>query len=116
MKRYHVRSSFNFGSARPFNPGGKVMRCIILYGVLLVVSSISFASNNPTIYTYASGEHAAAGDKVKLQFTADKPGQTGHVFSLPNGFHLTYGQLVTLGDFYGVVNQPISSGTLDSYR
>jgi hypothetical protein len=87
-----------------------------LYAALLVVSSISFASNNTPILKYASGEHAAAGDKVKLQFTADQPGQAGHALALPNGLNVTYGQLVTLGDFYGVVGQPISSGTTESER
>ncbi len=86
----------------------KAMRCFSC-SVLLFASSLSFAANGP-ILNYESGEHVAAGDQVKLHFTADEPGQAGEALPLPNGLKLTYGEILSLGDFYEIVDQAISRG------
>jgi hypothetical protein len=78
--------------------------------LLLLIPTMSFSSQ------YESSEHIAAGDQVKLFFSAEDPGQLGTQLLLPNGLKLTYGQIVSLGDFYGVVGKAISLGKTDADR
>ncbi|EKD73228.1 MAG: hypothetical protein ACD_45C00396G0006 [uncultured bacterium] len=89
-------------------------KMILLIG-LLCNCSTGFSMNRFTPH-FAGAEHIAAGSKVKLHFTADDAGQVNPSLSLPNGLNLTYGEMVSLGDFYGIVGQPISSGPSDNER
>ncbi len=84
----------------------------VSFFLFLWISTASFSSDKPVL-RYESSEHAAAGDQVKLYFSPEKYVNT---LTLSNGFKLTYGQLVSLGDFYGVVGQPISQGVSDADR
>lgn len=90
----------------------KVIKCLSFFSCLFI-STASFSADKPILH-YESSEHAAAGDQVKLYFSPEKIGV--NELTLPNGFKITYGQLVSLGDFYGVVGQPISTGASDSER
>ena len=88
---------------------------IKIFSLLLIIPAISFSADDNNL-GFESSEHIAAGDKVKLYFSTEDAGKTGVLLTLPNGLKLSYGQLVSLGDFYGVVGKPISSGTTDADR
>lgn len=63
---------------------------------------------------FESPEHLAIGDNIKLFFSTDDQGQTAVPLHLPNGLTLTYGEILTFGDYYEVPLHPISQGlTLD---
>jgi hypothetical protein len=65
---------------------------------------------------FESSEHAIAGDQVNLFLG---PGQTvskGQALHLPNGLALSFGDLIAMGDFYGVVGSPISLGSTSKER
>lgn len=94
-------------------PGKAIYR--ILFILCLFTPTFSFSAD-PSGLQYESSEHIAAGDQVKLYFSAEDPGQIGTPLSLPNGLKLTYGQIVSLGDFYGVVGKAISLGTSEADR
>lgn len=83
---------------------------------LLLIPSASYSADTPPIIQYESSEHVSAGDHVKLYFTPQDPGTTDADILLPNGLKLTYGQIVSLGDFYGTVGSPISAGQTDAER
>lgn len=59
---------------------------------------------------FESPEHLAIGDNVKLFFSADDQGQSGIQLHMPNGLALTYGDILTFGDYYEVPLHPISQG------
>jgi hypothetical protein len=43
-----------------------------------------------------------------MRLSADDPGKAGQTLHLPNGLDFTYGDIVTLADFYELVDEPIS--------
>lgn len=88
-----------------------IIRCTLLFFFL---SSLTFA--DPSFLHFESAEHLSAGDNIKLYFSNTEPGQIGRKLELPNGLSLTYGELVALGDFYGLPEKSISSGKTDSER
>ena len=68
---------------------------------------------------FEGGEHVLIGDSVTLKFSANDPGTKAPLapLTVPNGMQLTYGQISALAaDFYGVPEQPISSGDTDAAR
>ncbi len=73
----------------------------------------SYSSNLPV--KFEGSEHMTAGDKTKLFFSSEE-GSTGHLLHLPNGLALTYGQLIALGDFYGLPKEPIALGKSEKER
>lgn len=89
---------------------------IALYGLALLISSTSFSSTKTPMIQFESSEHVAAGSHVKLYFSSQDTGTTDPELLLPNGLQITYGQLVSLGDFYGIVGRPISVGITDIDR
>lgn len=72
---------------------------------LLILSILSYSINSFALVGFETSEHETAGNAVKLKFNDSAHASPLH---LPNGISLTYGQIVSLGDFYGVVGQPIS--------
>ncbi|QXH50607.1 phospholipase [Pseudomonas fakonensis] len=68
---------------------------------------------------FEGAEHTAIGDNTLLRFEAGQPGIPAHQapLPLPNGLHLTYGQVIALGgDFYGLPEQPIADGANQAER
>lgn len=59
---------------------------------------------------YEASEHTAAGDQIELSFSDQEPSRAAIPLTLPNGLKLTYGELVTLGDFYEILGESISQG------
>lgn len=59
---------------------------------------------------FASAEHVYLGDKIKLYFSSKEAGQLYTPLHLPNGLKLTYGEILSFGDFYGVPGKAISLG------
>jgi len=94
----------------------KIKPALFNLSLLLLIPATSFSADKPPIIQYESSEHVSAGDHVKLYFTPQDPGTTGADILLPNGLKLTYGQIVSLGDFYGIVGSPISTGPTDAER
>lgn len=90
------------------------MRLRILPTLIFVIV-ITFTSPliaKPAISTehFESAEHIASGDSVKLYFSQEDPGAAGLPLDMPNGLKLTYGDIVSFGDFYELPNEPISKG------
>lgn len=81
---------------------------IFMLGTSLIYSIVGLAAPQRT--QYEASEHTAAGNQVTLSFSEDKPGERAYQLTLPNNLKLTYGELVTLGDFYEVVGESISQG------
>lgn len=82
--------------------------------IIIFFASITFSFDSPN--TFSPGEHLALGDEIKLFFSTSDTGHTSQLLPLPNGLHLTYGDIISLGDFYGVVEQPVSQGKNDVER
>jgi hypothetical protein len=81
--------------------------------ILLILSLLltnSWALAHPPSLKFASAEHVLLGDSVNLRFTPEDPIINTPLLTLPNGLSLSYGQIVSLGDFYGIPNAPISLG------
>ena len=62
---------------------------------------------------FALSEHWAIGQQVSLRFDLTQPPETAVPLHLKNGLNLSFGDIISLGDLYGVVGRPISHG-LDS--
>ncbi len=60
--------------------------------------------------TYTSPEHVSLGNEVRLALDDPHSPEKSKVLHLPNGLNLTYGIILSLGDFYGDPLQPISRG------
>lgn len=76
----------------------------------------SFAHNTPPLQ-FASAEHIVIGNNINLYFSQNDSGQAGLPLTLPNGVKLTYGDLISMGDFYGAPNEkPISQGETEKER
>src|SRR3989339_698882 len=87
-----------------------ISRSFCVFSFLMPV--VAFSSGQ---IGFESGEHFAAGDKVKLYFGNNDIGQSNYALHLANGLTLNYAQLIALsGDFYGVPGQTISEG--DSFK
>jgi len=65
---------------------------------------------------FTSAEHMVLGDNINLYFSSNDPGQKGMSLHLPDGLELTYGEMVSIGDFYEIVGKPISKGNSESER
>ncbi len=77
---------------------------------LAIFSRLSFAHPHTT---YEPAEHTISGDRVELFFADPSTGVMGHGLHLPNGLVLTYGDLLSMPDFFGVVGEPITRATND---
>lgn len=86
----------------------------IVLGVMLTGATSSFADIHSV--GFESGEHVAAGDNVTLSFAAGEPAKQGYKLHLPNGLQMSYGEIVSMGDFYEVLGKPISSPSFDAER
>lgn len=65
---------------------------------------------------FTSPEHVMIGNKVKLHFVAQDSGKQNVVLHLPNGLKMTYGEIVTMPDFYGQPEIAISQGKSEPAR
>lgn len=88
-----VRVSYDTKSRKK----GFIMKKLLIN--LFFVSSIASAHN----LRYQSAEHIFAGDEVTLS------GLTDTKLTLDNGLQLSYGEIVSMPDFYGDPNHQISS-------
>lgn len=84
---------------------------------LLLSASLIFAAvtNVYADHGFAGSEHKTIGDRVKVTF----PGQSAqphYMMALENGVNISYGDLVSMGDFFGIVSAPISRGATAEER
>ncbi|MBX3709596.1 MAG: phospholipase [Gammaproteobacteria bacterium] len=86
---------------------------LIFLWISLLQINTAVAANSPS---FASAEHVAIGNSINLYFSNNSPGQAGVPLLLPNGLHLTYGDIVSSGDFYELPNQPISQANSETER
>lgn len=82
-----------------------LLRKIILWGMLSIANISANASN----IGFSGSEHIAVGDDIILHPFVT-PNHDIMLLTLPNGLKLSYGSILSLGDFYGTVNQPIALG------
>jgi len=66
--------------------------------------------------SFESAEHVRAGNKVILNLANNQPPKAQYQLHLPNGLVLTYGEILSLGDFYGAAMGPISLGESHDVR
>ena len=88
----------------------QVLQTLIIYSVtfilcLLSATSIVFAE---TSANFALSEHWAMGQQIKLRFTTLQSPIVAAPLNLQNGLTLTFGDIISLGDLYGIVGRPIS--------
>lgn len=69
----------------------------------------------PSNMNYAS-EHLASGQKVSLRFDASIPPEINQPLTLSNGLTLTFANIISLGDLYGIVGEPITLGQTENER
>lgn len=77
-------------------------------------SSIAYADGTSSRLGYECAEHDSAGNDVVLRFSQGDTGVTGAQLHLPNGLTLSYGEALTMGDFYEIVDNPVSETVVDS--
>src|SRR5687768_7119924 len=82
-------------------------RVTLAFIAIFLTITTTFALPAPQ---FSSGEHLVIGDNINLFFSAKDPGKTHIKLHLENGLSLSYGEIVTLGDFYGDPDEPISQG------
>lgn len=86
----------------------------IVFALLFSYIPNSFASDSN--YMFGGAEHIFIGDEIKLFFSSNDPGQTGYLFQLPSGLKATYGDMISFGDFYEILDKPISQGKSEAER
>jgi hypothetical protein len=64
---------------------------------------------------FALSEHWAIGQQITLKFDTNQPPKAAIPLHLQNGLTLTFGDIISLGDLYGVIGKPISHG-LDTFE
>ncbi|MES2504089.1 MAG: phospholipase [Myxococcota bacterium] len=76
----------------------------MLKNILSLVMAFSLGSQAGEFrLLFEASEHTLVGDEVSLPDGLEK-------LSLPNGLKLSFGEIVSMGDFYGIVGSPISEG------
>lgn len=73
---------------------------------LLNFATASFADSSG----FALSEHWAMGQQVKLRFDTSTPPDSGTALHLKNGLELSFGDIISLGDLYGIIGKPVSHG------
>lgn len=66
--------------------------------------------------SFTSAEHVMIGNSVTLHYSATDSGHKAPIIQLPNGLAVSYGEIVTIGDFYEIPDEPISLGANDTER
>jgi len=90
-------------------------RALMCFAVSVLFSPICFAKDDVIVH-FESGEHIAAGSEITIHLSKDDPGQANYTFHLPNGVQLTYGEMLSMGDFYGIPGKPTSLEKTESDR
>lgn len=89
------------------------MKKYLSWTTLLISMGLSFYptahSNAPT--GFALSEHWAMGQQVTLRFDMAETPEAATPLHLKNGLALTIGDIISLGDLYGIVGKPISYGS-----
>ncbi|MBL4818303.1 MAG: phospholipase [Deltaproteobacteria bacterium] len=78
--------------------------------LLLLTLLLSFSLNAHFRTFFESSEHTMSGDNVMLILGKAQNAGKALPLHMPNGLVLTFGDLVAMPDFYGVVGKPISQG------
>ncbi len=88
----------------------------LISGVVLLTLSFSSLVHADTQNHFSLSEYWAAGQKVSLQFNTEEQAQTDLPLHLKNGLTVTYADIISLGDLYGIAGRPISHGIDDKQR
>lgn len=80
---------------------------------IILISSVATLSYAAPMPTYDGAEHIEAGNQVALKFANNQPAIPHYHFTLSNGLNVSYGDILSLGDFYGNPQQPIVRGKND---
>ncbi len=78
--------------------------------IFLICIALSPLTAFAIVPTYTSSEHLTAGNNIKVYFNKNDSGKNEYIFSFPNALSLSYGDIVTFGDFYGDPDKAISLG------
>lgn len=89
-----------------------------LISSLVVLGALSFSSlsyaNEQNHFSLS--EYWTAGQKVSLQFNTEEPAKTDIPLHLKNSLTVTYADIISLGDLYGILGRPISHGIDEKQR
>lgn len=83
---------------------------ILAFSILITLLCQTAKANPSHLSRFEASEHTFMGDNVKLYFSKNDLGIQAYEFSLPNDLKVSYGNIMAFGDFYEIVNQPISHG------
>ena len=79
----------------------------LLASLGLLVSVNAYADSTAS---FMGGEHVTIGDDIKIRLSLTDVPHNNVTFNMTNGASLSYGELLSLGDFYGVLGVPIATG------
>lgn len=89
----------------------KASKQFILTFITLMTITFQIAhANSSYLPRFEASEHTFMGDNVKIYFFKNDAGKQTYEFTLPNHLKASYGHIISFGDFYEIVNQPISHG------
>ncbi len=85
--------------------------CVFTFLFQVPTHALNLAQPN-----FFSGEHVLLGNHVKIYYSFNDPGQKAALLHLANGLDLTYGEILSLGDFYEIINASISQAKTNAER
>ena len=98
----------------------KNIQAMIACGILaLLVSQANAAAPNYNANQsaeFSGGEHLSLGNGIKLKFSDKQVEATNFKFHLQNGLMLSYGEIISFGDYYGTPGSPIVASLPESQR
>lgn len=83
---------------------------VLNFLALILFSPLNYAEASDS---FALSEHWIMGQQVKLRFQVAQIPKAGLPLHLKNGLSLTFGDIISLGDLYGILGKPISYGVDD---
>ncbi len=93
------------------------MHSILKYlGYILLITVSGFGYSYSEKEGFAFSEHLAAGEQIALSFSTDRPAEKNTRLHLPNGLYLSYAEIISLGDLYGIPEKPIHWGSTQAEK
>lgn len=88
-------------------------KSLLIFCSLFINPSLLYADSSSG---FALSEHWAMGQQVKLRFDVNHQPEAAVPLHLKNGLTLSYGDIMSLGDLYGIISRPISHGLTKQER
>ena len=91
---------------------GSTSLATLTKSIVLICGGLMFSpmTSADSATGFALSEHWAIGQQVALRFDTTNPPAAAIPLHLKNGLALTFGDIISLGDLYGIIGKPISHG------